>query len=58
MAMTASLGAVYPKQDHHEDALSVREAELSMMRRLGASEETLLIIQGNLASTYSRAWAG
>ena len=25
---------------HHEDALSVREAELSMLRRLGASEAT------------------
>ena len=38
---------------HHEDALSVREAELAMVRRLGASEEqTLLIVQGNLATTY------
>jgi hypothetical protein len=37
---------------HHEDALSVQEAELSMERRLGASEETLLAVQSNLANTY------
>ena len=39
---------------HHEDALSVGEAELSMLRRLGASEESKLVVQTNLASTYSR----
>ena len=37
---------------HYEDALSVREAELSMVRRLGAPEKTILAAQGNLASTY------
>ena len=37
---------------HHEDALSVREAELSMLRRLGASEGAMLCVQGNLANTY------
>jgi len=37
---------------HHEDALAVREAELAMMRRLGAPEHNLLIAQGNLACTY------
>ena len=37
---------------YHEDALSVREAELSMERRLGASEESILITQGNLAGTH------
>ena len=37
---------------HHEDALSVREAELAMLRRLGASEKNLLAVQGNLANTY------
>ena len=36
-------------QDHHEDALSVQEAELSMLRRVGASEDNILITQGNLA---------
>ena len=30
---------------HHEDALSVKEAELSMKRRLGASEDNILIVQ-------------
>ena len=35
-----------------EEALSVREAELSTLRRVGAREENMLIAQGNLASTY------
>jgi len=35
-----------------EDALSVREAELSLMRRLGDSESNILIVQGNIANTY------
>ena len=37
---------------HHEAALPVREAELAMRRRLGDSEEELLVVQGNLAGTY------
>jgi hypothetical protein len=39
---------------HDEDALSVMKAELSMARRLGADEEYILVVQGNLASTYSQ----
>ena len=35
-----------------EDALSVQEAELSMLRRLGVPEDTLLIVQSSLACTY------
>ena len=38
--------------DHDEDALSVREAELSMLRRLGAGERYMLAVQSNLAITY------
>ena len=37
---------------HYEDALSVYEAELSMWRRVGASELNILAVQANLASTY------
>jgi hypothetical protein len=37
---------------HNEDALFVREAELAMRRRLGASEEEMLVTQNNLANTY------
>ena len=37
---------------HYEDALSVREADLAMKHRLGASEHNLLIAQGNLANSY------
>jgi len=36
----------------HEDALGVKEAVLSLQRRLGADEEDLLVTQGNLAVTY------
>ena len=36
----------------YEDALPVREAHLAMLRRVGASEDSMLIVQSNLASTY------
>jgi len=37
---------------HHADALPVKEAELAMERRLGASEEDISAVQSNLACTY------
>ena len=46
------LGNGLNKAKRHEDALSVREAELAMQRRLGASEEHILITQTNLAINY------
>ena len=46
------LGSSLTTVDHHEDALSVKEARLSMMRRLNAPEESILITLGNLAVTY------
>jgi hypothetical protein len=52
MAMT-QLGNGLGLAGRHEDALSVQEAELAMMRRHGASEELLLGTQSNLAATYS-----
>ena len=36
----------------HEDALSVREAELSMLRRNGASASSILIVLSNIAGAY------
>ena len=36
----------------HPDALSVKETELSMLRRLGASEADMLVVQSNLANAY------
>ena len=51
MAMSL-LGLGLTSAQHYEDALSVQEAELSTLRRLGASEEVILLAQGNLASTY------
>ena len=46
------LGNGLSDADHHEDALPVREAELAMKRRLGAGEDSILVVQSNLASTY------
>ena len=51
MAMT-QLGNGLSGGNRPEDALSVREAELSIKRRFGVSEESLLRVQGNLANTY------
>jgi hypothetical protein len=46
------LGVGLTESRQHEDALSVKEAELSMERRLGASEDQILAVQANLANTY------
>ena len=46
------LGSGLYNAKHYEDALSVKEAELAMERRLGAPAEHILITQGNLAVTY------
>ena len=51
-AMTI-LGNGLSDANQHEDALSVQEAELAMERRLGASESHMLVVQSNLASSYS-----
>ena len=51
LAMT-ELGNGLCRADHQEDALSVQEAHLSLMRRHGELEHNLLIVQGNLALTY------
>jgi hypothetical protein len=37
---------------HYEDALSVREAELAMVRRLGAPVCNILVSMNNIACTY------
>ena len=46
------LGLGLFEADHFADAVPVQEAELSMLRRLGDSAQNILIVQGNLASTY------
>ena len=51
MAMNV-LGLGLTAARHHTDALSVREAELSLMRRVGAPEERTFSTQGNLAISY------
>jgi len=52
MAMN-TLGGCLSVANHHEDALTVQEAELAVKRRLGAPEASILITQNNLAGTYS-----
>ena len=51
MAMSVLGNGLFVAQKN-EDALAVQEAELSMRRRLGASEEYILALQSNLAGTY------
>tara|TARA_B100000683_G_scaffold235827_1_gene239952 strand:- start:158 stop:775 length:618 start_codon:yes stop_codon:yes gene_type:complete len=51
MAMSM-LGNALFAAGHYEDTLPVQEAILSLLRRRGASEESLLVVQGNLASSY------
>ena len=46
------LGCGLSQAKRHNEALSVQEAELAIMRRLGVSEEAILITQSNLARTY------
>ena len=46
------LGSGLHAAELYEDALSVKEAELSMLRRIGAPEEHILVTQSNLAITY------
>ena len=48
------LGAGLSNAERHEEALSVKEAELAMDERLGADEGNLLITKGNLANTYQK----
>jgi hypothetical protein len=51
LAMSA-LGNGLSEVGHDKDALSVDEARLSWLRRLGASEVDRLAAQGNLAKSY------
>ena len=46
------LGSVLYDVRHFEDALSVEEAQLSMLRRITNSELSILRVQSNLATTY------
>ena len=48
------LGNGLQDAEHHADALIVREAELAMRRRLGASEDDMIAVQNNLANAYCR----
>jgi len=51
MAMS-QLGNGLTGAGHHEDAMFVQEAELSMQRRLGSSGVSMLALQSNIANTY------
>ena len=51
-AAMGQLGNGLINAGHYEDALTAKEAELSMLRRIGADEEDILVAQGNLANSY------
>ena len=51
-AAMRQLGNGLSSVGHHEESLTVQEAELSLMRRIGAPEETIIATQTNLAITY------
>ena len=53
MAMSL-LGSGLQEVKYYEDALSVQEANLSLLRRRGSPEFTILVMQNNLAITYGR----
>ena len=46
------LGLGLQDAKHYKDALSVREAELSTMRRLGGAEQRMLSIMANIGTAY------
>jgi hypothetical protein len=46
------LGSGLFRCSRYADALPVREAELSMLRRVGAHEQNILAVQTNLANVY------
>jgi tetratricopeptide (TPR) repeat protein len=48
------LGTGLSQANQNEDALTVKEAELSMLLRVGAPAHSILVAQGNLAQCYSR----
>ena len=47
-----TLGSGLYLANYKEDALSVKQAEMSMLRRVGAPEQSILVSQGNIANTY------
>ena len=49
-----SLGDGLTDAEHYEDSVTVREAQVSMLRRVGAPADQMLVAQGNLAQCYSR----
>ena len=50
-AMSA-LGSGLQDANHHEDSLAVWEAQLPMLRRIGAPVEHILVAQGNLGNAH------
>ena len=51
---TNLLGNGLSEAGHDDDALSVQEAGLAMMRRIGRPVENILAVQTNLSNTYQR----
>ena len=54
LSAMSELGSGLYHARHFAEALSVQEAELAMIRRIGGSENNILVVQANLAGTYER----
>ena len=53
-AAMALLGSGLSNVNLHEDALSVREAEVARLRRFGGLEETILAMRRNIANSHQK----
>ncbi len=54
MSAMTQLGNGLTESHQHVGALSVTEAQLATLRRVGASGDILLVVQANLAMTYQQ----
>ena len=54
MSAMRQLGLGLCAAGHYEDALSVNEADLATLRRIGAPEVNILDVQGNLSINYEK----
>ena len=54
IAAITELGIGLFAAQRHADALSVQEADLATLRRIGATESSILDVQSNLANTYDK----
>ena len=52
LAMSVLGNGLFATGNHKQEGLRVQEAELCLLRRVGASEARMLVVQTNLSNTY------